>query len=182
MHLWIKINISSFLCLNLVLQSVLIIHLHQWDFVLFLIYIYFFNPGVCIATRSRLLYFFSVWEVWLRSFLILPLLLLIYPLFFLLLNKNDVPSIMSLEYVNPSTLPCIMSSVSKIALVFKWDIRQVSQLKALLCLYIRFKVVDLLTMASQHQNAVLDAEQERPMLEGALTFLVILCSLRIHLG
>ncbi|KAI2660354.1 E3 ubiquitin-protein ligase ubr3 [Labeo rohita] len=46
----------------------------------------------------------------------------------------------------------------------------------------RFKVVDLLTMASQHQNAVLDSEQERPMLEGALTFLVILCSLRIHLG
>ncbi|XP_053090023.1 E3 ubiquitin-protein ligase ubr3 isoform X2 [Pangasianodon hypophthalmus] len=46
----------------------------------------------------------------------------------------------------------------------------------------RFKVVDLLTMASQHQNAVLDAEQERPMLEGALTFLVILCSLRVHLG
>uniref|UniRef100_A0A3B4CP93 E3 ubiquitin-protein ligase n=1 Tax=Pygocentrus nattereri TaxID=42514 RepID=A0A3B4CP93_PYGNA len=46
----------------------------------------------------------------------------------------------------------------------------------------RFKVVDLLTMASQHQNTVLDAEQERPMLEGALTFLVILCSLRIHLG
>ncbi|KAI5107182.1 E3 ubiquitin-protein ligase UBR3 isoform X4 [Silurus meridionalis] len=45
----------------------------------------------------------------------------------------------------------------------------------------RFKVVDLLTMASQHQNAVLDAEQERPMLEGALTFLVILCSLRVHL-
>ncbi|ROL42715.1 E3 ubiquitin-protein ligase ubr3 [Anabarilius grahami] len=46
----------------------------------------------------------------------------------------------------------------------------------------RFKVVDLLTMASQHQNAVLDSEQERPMLEGALTFLVILSSLRIHLG
>ncbi|XP_060910406.1 E3 ubiquitin-protein ligase ubr3 isoform X2 [Labrus mixtus] len=46
----------------------------------------------------------------------------------------------------------------------------------------RFKVVDLLTMASQHQNAVLDSEQERPMLEGALTFLVILTSLRIHLG
>ncbi|XP_056610649.1 E3 ubiquitin-protein ligase ubr3 isoform X1 [Triplophysa dalaica] len=46
----------------------------------------------------------------------------------------------------------------------------------------RFKVVDLLTMASQHQNAVLDSEQERPMLEGALTFLVLLCSLRIHLG
>ncbi|KAJ8012787.1 hypothetical protein DPEC_G00046500 [Dallia pectoralis] len=46
----------------------------------------------------------------------------------------------------------------------------------------RFKVVDLLTMASVHQNAVLDGEQERPMLEGALTFLVILCSLRIHLG
>ncbi|MEQ2272014.1 E3 ubiquitin-protein ligase ubr3 [Xenotaenia resolanae] len=46
----------------------------------------------------------------------------------------------------------------------------------------RFKVVDLLTMASQHQNAVLDSEQERPMLEGALTFLVILISLRIHLG
>uniref|UniRef100_A0AAY5KTP9 E3 ubiquitin-protein ligase n=1 Tax=Esox lucius TaxID=8010 RepID=A0AAY5KTP9_ESOLU len=46
----------------------------------------------------------------------------------------------------------------------------------------RFKVVDLLTMASVHQNAVLDSEQERPMLEGALTFLVILCSLRIHLG
>uniref|UniRef100_A0A8B9LV10 E3 ubiquitin-protein ligase n=1 Tax=Astyanax mexicanus TaxID=7994 RepID=A0A8B9LV10_ASTMX len=46
----------------------------------------------------------------------------------------------------------------------------------------RFKVVDLLTMASQHQNTVLDAEQERPMLEGALTFLVILCSLRIHMG
>ncbi|TKS67230.1 E3 ubiquitin-protein ligase UBR3 [Collichthys lucidus] len=45
----------------------------------------------------------------------------------------------------------------------------------------RFKVVDLLTMASQHQNAVLDSEQERPMLEGALTFLVILTSLRIHL-
>lgn len=37
-------------------------------------------------------------------------------------------------------------------------------------------------MASQHQNAVLDSEQERPMLEGALTFLVILTSLRIHLG
>ncbi|KAI7808282.1 putative E3 ubiquitin-protein ligase UBR3 [Triplophysa rosa] len=46
----------------------------------------------------------------------------------------------------------------------------------------RFKVVDLLTMASQHQNAVLDSEQERPMLEGALTFLVLLCSLRIHIG
>ncbi|XP_063069644.1 E3 ubiquitin-protein ligase ubr3 isoform X2 [Engraulis encrasicolus] len=46
----------------------------------------------------------------------------------------------------------------------------------------RFKVVDLLTMASQHQNTVLDSEQERPMLEGALTFLVILSSLRIHLG
>lgn len=46
----------------------------------------------------------------------------------------------------------------------------------------RFKVVDLLTMASQHQNAVLDSEQERPMLEGALTFLVILTSLRVHLG
>ncbi|KAG7464000.1 hypothetical protein MATL_G00182630 [Megalops atlanticus] len=46
----------------------------------------------------------------------------------------------------------------------------------------RFKVVDLLTMASQHQNALLDSEQERPMLEGALTFLVILLSLRIHLG
>lgn len=51
------------------------------------------------------------------------------------------------------------------------------------CLFLcRFKVVDLLTMASQHQNAVLDSEQERPMLEGALTFLVILTSLRIHLG
>lgn len=49
-------------------------------------------------------------------------------------------------------------------------------------LWYRFKVVDLLTMASQHQNAVLDSEQERPMLEGALTFLVILTSLRIHLG
>uniref|UniRef100_A0A673WJP6 E3 ubiquitin-protein ligase n=1 Tax=Salmo trutta TaxID=8032 RepID=A0A673WJP6_SALTR len=46
----------------------------------------------------------------------------------------------------------------------------------------RFKVVDLLTMASVHQNTVLDGEQERPMLEGALTFLVILSSLRIHLG
>ncbi|XP_058889679.1 E3 ubiquitin-protein ligase ubr3-like isoform X2 [Acipenser ruthenus] len=46
----------------------------------------------------------------------------------------------------------------------------------------RFKVVDLLTMASQHQNAVLDPEHERPMLEGALTFLVLLLSLRIHLG
>uniref|UniRef100_A0A4W3IXI8 E3 ubiquitin-protein ligase n=1 Tax=Callorhinchus milii TaxID=7868 RepID=A0A4W3IXI8_CALMI len=46
----------------------------------------------------------------------------------------------------------------------------------------RFKVVDLLTMASQHQNTILDAENERPMLEGALTFLVILMSLRIHLG
>ncbi|XP_033965531.1 E3 ubiquitin-protein ligase ubr3 isoform X2 [Pseudochaenichthys georgianus] len=46
----------------------------------------------------------------------------------------------------------------------------------------RFKVVDLLTMASQHQNAALDSEQERPMLEGALTFLVILTSLRVHLG
>ncbi|XP_069053181.1 E3 ubiquitin-protein ligase ubr3 isoform X3 [Lepisosteus oculatus] len=46
----------------------------------------------------------------------------------------------------------------------------------------RFKVVDMLTMASQHQNSVLDSEQERPMLEGALTFLVILLSLRIHLG
>uniref|UniRef100_A0A672J6D9 E3 ubiquitin-protein ligase n=1 Tax=Salarias fasciatus TaxID=181472 RepID=A0A672J6D9_SALFA len=50
-------------------------------------------------------------------------------------------------------------------------------------LYARItEVVDLLTMASQHQNAVLDSEQERPMLEGALTFLVILTSLRIHLG
>ncbi|XP_036400792.1 E3 ubiquitin-protein ligase ubr3 [Megalops cyprinoides] len=49
-------------------------------------------------------------------------------------------------------------------------------------LFERFKVVDLLTMASQHQNALLDSEQERPMLEGALTFLVILSSLRIHLG
>ncbi|MBN3291380.1 UBR3 ligase, partial [Polypterus senegalus] len=46
----------------------------------------------------------------------------------------------------------------------------------------RFKVVDLLTMASQHQNSLLDTEHERPMLEGALTFLVILLSLRIHLG
>ncbi|KAJ8351974.1 hypothetical protein SKAU_G00234500 [Synaphobranchus kaupii] len=46
----------------------------------------------------------------------------------------------------------------------------------------RFKVVDLLTMASLHQNAVLDSQQEGPMLEGALTFLVILSSLRIHLG
>uniref|UniRef100_A0A8C7L0I6 E3 ubiquitin-protein ligase n=1 Tax=Oncorhynchus kisutch TaxID=8019 RepID=A0A8C7L0I6_ONCKI len=46
----------------------------------------------------------------------------------------------------------------------------------------RFKVVDLLTMASVHQNTALDGEQERPMLEGALTFLVILSSLRIHLG
>ncbi|GCC36078.1 hypothetical protein chiPu_0014569 [Chiloscyllium punctatum] len=46
----------------------------------------------------------------------------------------------------------------------------------------RFKVVDLLTMASQHQNAALDTEHERSMLEGALTFLVILLSLRIHLG
>ncbi|XP_064185931.1 E3 ubiquitin-protein ligase ubr3 isoform X2 [Anguilla rostrata] len=46
----------------------------------------------------------------------------------------------------------------------------------------RFKVVDLLTMASEHQNAVLDSEQEKPMLEGALTFLVTLSSLRIHLG
>ncbi|KAJ3592561.1 hypothetical protein NHX12_007688 [Muraenolepis orangiensis] len=48
--------------------------------------------------------------------------------------------------------------------------------------FISFKVVDLLTMASQHQNPVLDSEQERPMLEGALTFLVILTSLRVHLG
>ncbi|MBN3272584.1 UBR3 ligase, partial [Polyodon spathula] len=46
----------------------------------------------------------------------------------------------------------------------------------------RFKVVDLLTMASQHQNTVLDPEHEKPMLEGALTFLVLLLSLRIHLG
>uniref|UniRef100_A0A8C0TY78 E3 ubiquitin-protein ligase n=1 Tax=Canis lupus familiaris TaxID=9615 RepID=A0A8C0TY78_CANLF len=46
----------------------------------------------------------------------------------------------------------------------------------------RFKVVDLLTMASQHQNTVLDAEHERSMLEGALTFLVILLSLRLHLA
>ncbi|KAG2459574.1 UBR3 ligase, partial [Polypterus senegalus] len=46
----------------------------------------------------------------------------------------------------------------------------------------RFKVVDLLTMASQHQNSLLDTEHERPMLEGALTFLVILLSLRIHLA
>ncbi|EMP38682.1 E3 ubiquitin-protein ligase UBR3 [Chelonia mydas] len=45
----------------------------------------------------------------------------------------------------------------------------------------RFKVVDLLTMASQHQNTVLDSEHERSMLEGALTFLVILLSLRLHL-
>lgn len=48
--------------------------------------------------------------------------------------------------------------------------------------FYRFKVVDLLTMASQHQNTVLDAEHERSMLEGALTFLVILLSLRLHLG
>lgn len=46
----------------------------------------------------------------------------------------------------------------------------------------RFNVVDLLTMAPQHPNAVLDSEQEGPMLEGALTFLVILTSLRIHIG
>ncbi|XP_078537716.1 E3 ubiquitin-protein ligase UBR3 isoform X2 [Lissotriton helveticus] len=46
----------------------------------------------------------------------------------------------------------------------------------------RFKVVDVLTMASQHQNTVLDPENERSMLEGALTFLVILSSLRLHLG
>ncbi|XP_075685543.1 E3 ubiquitin-protein ligase UBR3 isoform X1 [Rhinoderma darwinii] len=46
----------------------------------------------------------------------------------------------------------------------------------------RFKVVDLLTMASQHQNTVLDSDNERSMLEGALTFLVILLSLRLHLG
>ncbi|KAJ8255418.1 hypothetical protein GJAV_G00204660 [Gymnothorax javanicus] len=46
----------------------------------------------------------------------------------------------------------------------------------------RFKVVDQLTMASQHQHTVLDSEQEKPMLEGALTFLVILSSLRIHIG
>ncbi|KAJ7345658.1 hypothetical protein JRQ81_001608, partial [Phrynocephalus forsythii] len=46
----------------------------------------------------------------------------------------------------------------------------------------RFKVVDLLTMASQHQNTVLDSEHERSMLEGALTFLVIILSLRLHLG
>ncbi|KAH0499928.1 E3 ubiquitin-protein ligase UBR3 [Microtus ochrogaster] len=45
----------------------------------------------------------------------------------------------------------------------------------------RFKVVDLLTMASQHHNTVLDVEHERSMLEGALTFLVILLSLRLHL-
>uniref|UniRef100_F6Z886 E3 ubiquitin-protein ligase n=1 Tax=Monodelphis domestica TaxID=13616 RepID=F6Z886_MONDO len=45
-----------------------------------------------------------------------------------------------------------------------------------------FKVVDLLTMASQHQNTILDSEHERSMLEGALTFLVILLSLRLHLG
>ncbi|PKU49420.1 e3 ubiquitin-protein ligase ubr3 [Limosa lapponica baueri] len=45
----------------------------------------------------------------------------------------------------------------------------------------RFKVVDLLTMASQHQNTVLDSEHERSMLEGALTFLVLLLSLRLHL-
>lgn len=37
-------------------------------------------------------------------------------------------------------------------------------------------------MASQHQNTVLDADHERSMLEGALTFLVILLSLRLHLG
>lgn len=37
-------------------------------------------------------------------------------------------------------------------------------------------------MASQHHNMVLDVEHERSMLEGALTFLVILLSLRLHLG
>uniref|UniRef100_A0A4W6FP70 E3 ubiquitin-protein ligase n=1 Tax=Lates calcarifer TaxID=8187 RepID=A0A4W6FP70_LATCA len=57
-----------------------------------------------------------------------------------------------------------------------------SHAKLILSSSFLFKVVDLLTMASQHQNAVLDSEQERPMLEGALTFLVILTSLRIHLG
>uniref|UniRef100_A0A8C5R974 E3 ubiquitin-protein ligase n=1 Tax=Leptobrachium leishanense TaxID=445787 RepID=A0A8C5R974_9ANUR len=46
----------------------------------------------------------------------------------------------------------------------------------------RFKVVDLLTMASQHQNTVLESDHERSMLEGALSFLVILISLRLHLG
>ncbi|XP_063285782.1 E3 ubiquitin-protein ligase UBR3 isoform X4 [Pelobates fuscus] len=46
----------------------------------------------------------------------------------------------------------------------------------------RFKVVDLLTMASQHQNTVLESDHERSMLEGALSFLVILISLRVHLG
>ncbi|XP_069791779.1 E3 ubiquitin-protein ligase ubr3 isoform X2 [Narcine bancroftii] len=46
----------------------------------------------------------------------------------------------------------------------------------------RFKVVDLLTMASQHQDGAPDPEHEKSMLEGALTFLVLLLSLRIHLG
>ena len=46
----------------------------------------------------------------------------------------------------------------------------------------RYKVVDLLTIASKHQNAVLDPEHERPMLEGALTFLVVLLGVRLHLG
>lgn len=70
-----------------------------------------------------------------------------------------------------------------------WQISPTSSIKLLalidafyfifLC---RFKVVDLLTMASQHQNTVLESEHERAMLEGALTFLVILLSLRLHLG
>lgn len=93
---------------------------------------------------------------------------LAYLFFLLLLNMNHVL--------------CITSLVNKRVHVNYFVRHTPFQLSVFLCLHVRFKVVDLLTMASQHQNAVLDAEQERPMLEGALTFLVILCSLRIHLG
>uniref|UniRef100_S4RKK4 E3 ubiquitin-protein ligase n=1 Tax=Petromyzon marinus TaxID=7757 RepID=S4RKK4_PETMA len=48
-------------------------------------------------------------------------------------------------------------------------------------LFERFKVVDMLTIASKHQNMALEPEHER-MLEGALTFLVLLLGVRTHLG
>ncbi|CAM9941400.1 unnamed protein product [Lampetra planeri] len=49
-------------------------------------------------------------------------------------------------------------------------------------LFERFKVVDMLTIASKHQNMALEPEHERSMLEGALTFLVLLLGVRTHLG
>lgn len=44
----------------------------------------------------------------------------------------------------------------------------------------RFKVDNRFTIALQHQNAVLDSEQEWPIAECILTFFVIPTSFQIH--